>query len=337
MSLSSPDSSGEFLSDVPGSDDINKERTGFEATWQCPESMGSGFIHVVKLRPGLLLGFGDFLAKQELSRAFEYTDLPVVFRYECESAWHYASSDRNQNFCFNFKPGFTTVCFHPKWAGTATFPAGHPICSVCLYVDPALLLEFFKDEDPRFAEAGYEILAAADHRPLLSTFATSPGAGRVISEIFHCPFTAPLKRIYLEGKVLELLTHSMGVFLPRGIIKSVGPAVMSFDRDRVRKARDLLGENLENPPTLPELAHAVGLSRSRLHRDFQQAYGLTPFEYLHTKRLETAKRFLSAGRLNVTETAYAVGYQNLSHFAKAFKKQFGQPPGRFRKACLSRS
>jgi AraC-like DNA-binding protein len=95
----------------------------------------------------------------------------------------------------------------------------------------------------------------------------------------------------------------------------------------VHHAADVLVANLENPPDMTLLARSVGLSRSKLHRCFRQAYGVSPFEYLRNHRLQTAMLLLQGGEVNVTEAALTVGYTNLSYFAKAFKAMFGVAPG----------
>ena len=68
------------------------------------------------------------------------------------------------------------------------------------------------------------------------------------------------------------------------------------------------------------------MSHPKLNRCFRQVYGMTGFEYLRNERLNRARQMLDHG-LNVTETAYAVGYESISHFSQAFKKQFGASPG----------
>ena len=55
---------------------------------------------------------------------------------------------------------------------------------------------------------------------------------------------------------------------------------------------------------------------------------MTVFEFLRNERLIRAREMLSRGH-NVTEVAYAVGYESISHFSQVFKKQFGTPPSIF--------
>jgi AraC-like DNA-binding protein len=70
------------------------------------------------------------------------------------------------------------------------------------------------------------------------------------------------------------------------------------------------------------------MCRSKLFRCFRMVYGMTPFEYLRNRRLETAMDLLMDGRMNVAQAAYAVGFSCPSYFTKAFKKYFGHLPSK---------
>jgi AraC-like DNA-binding protein len=88
---------------------------------------------------------------------------------------------------------------------------------------------------------------------------------------------------------------------------------------------------MEKPPHLVELARRVGLSGNRLSQGFQEIYGHTPFAYLREMRLNRARRLFLETGMNVTEVAFSVGYNSLSHFSKSFSRQFGIHPCLFRK------
>ena len=71
------------------------------------------------------------------------------------------------------------------------------------------------------------------------------------------------------------------------------PVLTSNDIDRVHHAAQLLRENLDNAPNLTELARSVGMCGSKLHCCFHTFYGITPFDYLRNRRLETAWHLLN--------------------------------------------
>ena len=70
------------------------------------------------------------------------------------------------------------------------------------------------------------------------------------------------------------------------------------------------------------------MSHPKLNRLFRQVYGMTVFQCLRDERLRRAKEMLEGRGLSVTETAFAVGYDSISHFSQTYKKRFGVSPGK---------
>lgn len=155
----------------------------------------------------------------------------------------------------------------------------------------------------------------------------TPSMRAVIAQIMDCPFQGFTRDLFLDGKVLELLSHKLRQLELLG--DAPGPGLSARDRDRVLHAADLLTGNLDAAPGLAQLACSVGMCRTRLHECFCRVHGVSPLEYLQRQRLETAMAHLAAGRMNVTQAAFAVGYSSSGYFSKVFKKQYGRPPKAF--------
>jgi AraC-like DNA-binding protein len=102
------------------------------------------------------------------------------------------------------------------------------------------------------------------------------------------------------------------------------------DRKAIQEALLILNSNLETPPRLEELAHKVGMSASKFKNLFPKTCGMTPYGYLRKKRMEMAMYLLIQGQMNVTQVAMEVGYSSISHFAKAFFKEFDINPSQVR-------
>ena len=83
--------------------------------------------------------------------------------------------------------------------------------------------------------------------------------------------------------------------------------------------------------TLEEMAALAGMSASYFCSSFRKAFGLPPMEYLIQHRLHRAAHLLSDRNLTVSEIAQQVGYSDLFHFSKMFKKHFGSSPREMRK------
>jgi AraC-like DNA-binding protein len=83
--------------------------------------------------------------------------------------------------------------------------------------------------------------------------------------------------------------------------------------------------------SLDLLARRVGASRTVLAGRFKHLLGLPPIQYLARWRLQLAAQKLKTGELPVKSIADEIGYESEAAFSRAFKRQFGQPPGEWRK------
>ncbi len=77
---------------------------------------------------------------------------------------------------------------------------------------------------------------------------------------------------------------------------------------------------------LQKFGYLTGRSLTTFKRDFNKAFNVTPQRWLTQKRLELAHFQFVDKKKNPIDVCYEVGFENLSHFSYAFKKQFGYPP-----------
>lgn len=82
--------------------------------------------------------------------------------------------------------------------------------------------------------------------------------------------------------------------------------------------------------SLNEIASRVGVSRFHLNRSFKERTGYTPRIYLERIRVKKAKELLLTTVFNSTEIGYQTGYQSVSSFYNAFKRNTGFSPSQFR-------
>ena len=96
--------------------------------------------------------------------------------------------------------------------------------------------------------------------------------------------------------------------------------------------RRIMEDNYCYNLSLEAYARMCGRSLSAFKRDFQQLFKAPPGRWLREQRLRRAKLLLSAGDLQVSEVAFQCGFENLSHFSKAFKEEFGHSPTELKRA-----
>ncbi len=86
-----------------------------------------------------------------------------------------------------------------------------------------------------------------------------------------------------------------------------------------------------HPWTLAELAAKAGASRSVIAERFTRFLGEPPLTYLARWRLQLAARFLQTTQKTILQLALDVGYESEAAFNRAFKREFGLPPAKYRK------
>ncbi|MBD2355418.1 helix-turn-helix transcriptional regulator [Tolypothrix sp. FACHB-123] len=171
-----------------------------------------------------------------------------------------------------------------------------------------------------------EKLINPTQKPYFQIDYTTPEMRVALEQIINCPFTGLTKKLYLESKCLELIALKLEQLAASENSSTKVTILKGDDIDRIHYAKEILAQNLDNPPSLIELARQVGLNDYKLKLGFRQVFGTTAFSYLHQQRMEKARQLLLEGQMNVKEVARAVGYTNQSHFATAFRKQFGTNP-----------
>jgi AraC family transcriptional regulator len=135
-----------------------------------------------------------------------------------------------------------------------------------------------------------------------------------------------------------LFAESLGTMLMAHIDRKYGPESDDTQRlggERIapavlRRIRDEIEGRLAEPLRLKELAESAHLSEFHFLRAFKRAVGLSPHQYVTTRRMERAKSLLRTTGLPISEVAWQVGFSNTSHFTSHFRKHTGVTPGSFR-------
>jgi len=96
------------------------------------------------------------------------------------------------------------------------------------------------------------------------------------------------------------------------------------------KLRDCLSSNLNRALTLSEMADRVNLSASHLRRLFKQQLGISPVQYHQQLRMEEASRLLRESTLPIKAISTQLGFDDIAHFYRCFKKFADFPPAEYR-------
>lgn len=94
----------------------------------------------------------------------------------------------------------------------------------------------------------------------------------------------------------------------------------------IRRAIDLMEDNITDVLSIDSIADSVGLSRRQMERLFRNEINCPPSKHYFKIRLERAREFLEQTDMNIVDIAVACGFISASHFSKAYRSVFGKPP-----------
>lgn len=133
------------------------------------------------------------------------------------------------------------------------------------------------------------------------------------------------RRLEQRLEAYEMRYGSLREAPPAGTAEGVNPRIA-----RLYQARQIIMENLLEPPALAEIARRVGTNTNTLSKEFQALFGFSVIAYAREQRLQLARRLLEKSEKPINLIAHEVGYRHHSDFVAAFKKRFGLTPRDYR-------
>ncbi len=134
--------------------------------------------------------------------------------------------------------------------------------------------------------------------------------------------------------VMDHLSEVLFTYILRSFMNSAESdrlLLKAFTDPAITKALNLMHDAPQQNWTVESLCSQVGLSRTAFTNKFQQLVGIAPAAYLVDYRMDLATELLEQGELSTDQIAEMCGYQSTAAFAKAYKKNTGDSPGKIRK------
>ncbi len=126
-----------------------------------------------------------------------------------------------------------------------------------------------------------------------------------------------------------LILEALFICLLREIGRVHRPREHTLPR-RIHSLKQFIETRYPEPLRLDDLCQHAAMSKPHLISEFRKHVGMPPIDYLIHVRLEHARSLLLDRNLSVGEIAERVGYPNIYHFSKMFKKHMGRSPSAFR-------
>lgn len=287
----------------------------------CPPVLGKGYKRDIGLRNGIDLTFHRYQLKDDLIVG----QIPPG-ETDCLE-WMFTLSST-----FRFSNGVRIGEGQHLVAGLIS-PGGNiegsshtTTIEVDIHLEPERLRSLIGDQMDVLPVELQRMLARDEAIPFSPVRTITPAMQLALQQMLDCPYQGVIKQMYLESKSVEVLVLWLDQVRSSDPITPTPDALRVVDIDRIYQAREILLQQVEDPPSLLALARQVGLNDCALKRGFKQVFGTTVFGYLHQHRMEQARSLLLENQHSVTAIAQAVGYNNLSAFSAAFRKRYGVSP-----------
>lgn len=129
----------------------------------------------------------------------------------------------------------------------------------------------------------------------------------------------------IPGDIASIkITEAISIL--RTLDKDIDHVLANFEEPGKIGLVDYMEKNFMFNLSMEKFGYLTGRSLTTFKRDFKKAFSTTPQRWLTQKRLELAYYQLTEKKKKPLDVCYEVGFENLSHFSFAFKKQFGLAP-----------
>jgi AraC-like DNA-binding protein len=220
----------------------------------------------------------------------------------------------------------------PHWFKIARYP----LTGIVIYFLPSLLCEFGPEQD------GLCLLRRFTSKQSIERRVVRPPAAlgkrltlsfeRICAEFGHPSLGSEMR---LRTLLIDILVELVRWERREG--REVGEADFPSKWRHVNRALHYLRENFAVPVYAHDVAGAAGVSESRLKVLFRQALGVPWSRYIQGYRVQQAIALLGTFNYTVTEAAFAVGFESVSHFNATFRSFTGLAPGVYLRKAVSKT
>ncbi|MDG1729177.1 MAG: AraC family transcriptional regulator [Algibacter sp.] len=181
------------------------------------------------------------------------------------------------------------------------------------------------EEGEIFATLMNELVNPSDHYVEGPSFFMTPEMQSIVDSLFNIEYEGKTKMMFFRSQITALLSHFFGQL---ALLKT--EKIKTNEREKLNQVKDILLQNIENPPSLTEISKQIGLNTFKLKKEFKAYFGVPVFKYLQNERLTLAHKMIRNQQMTVQEASWHVGYDSLSSFSNAFEKKFGYRPSQIK-------
>ncbi|SDG11063.1 AraC-type DNA-binding protein [Fontibacillus panacisegetis] len=279
---------------------------------QIPEQFGQGFWKRFKVNSVIDIAVCEMSFHEDIEMSCLEQNDSIKWGYSLGAPIEWEVRSMNRAYQLNY--GEMSVFGHQPADCVGAYRAGTPYCGITVKIDRKYLEGMlFYHTQPKGNEPYFTHIAP-------------PSIHRIFREMLDCNYEDNIKRIYLEGKVLELAAVYLHELMH---MSPISAGLSRTDIESLLKAKEILDHDLVGAPGIQELSKKVCLNEFKLKKGFKQLFGLPIHAYVIDCRLEVAYKLLESGSSTVTMAAAMAGFSNPSYFAEKFRQKYGAIPSRF--------
>ncbi|MDN5098404.1 AraC family transcriptional regulator [Aliarcobacter butzleri] len=274
-----------------------------------PLEIGTDYMEKIYIQDGFLFSKTNYNIEKPIFLEAKQEERKFVITISLKGNTTYINSQDKK--IIPFKEGFTTISMFENTQGFREFK-DKQINQIRLILSESFLRRNFQKSLVEKYFFNKQNLQLIDFR------LTSIQSQFLLNDILNCSLVGELANIYKQGKIFELLSLEISKLQKNEDDISLD----DYDRSAILKAKEILLNNLQNPPSIVTLSKMVHLSEVKLKRGFKQIYKTSPYQLLVSHKMNLAKNMLESGEYNINEIALQVGYKFANNFTNAFYKEF---------------
>ncbi len=306
-----------------------------EASWriltESEELMPFGKQCHVFFPSGVELVLLDFVSLAHSTHTFFIDKSLLEFSFHLQGCSQGILQDLKKQEIIAVSPGISVLSFCPQseWETRLLEQQRYRILNI--YIPPDFFWKKFGQQLDQLPRELLQMVESGSCQPYHQLSSMSSHITALVEELFHCPYQGAMRQLYLASKAMEIILRYIWELAGEKHANSCLSLSGSSEREQIHGARQILMQNLSNPPSLATLARKVGMNPNKLNQGFRQEFGMTVFAWYRMTRIQRSCELLQQGQLNIDETAQSLGFHDTPHFIRHFKKHFGKTPGRYLK------
>ncbi|NJM23598.1 MAG: hypothetical protein HC907_35750 [Richelia sp. SM1_7_0] len=226
----------------------------------------------VQLRPGIELIVNNLKFHNDFILEAEYKDASSAFGISFCLAGSSRGKVNGIEEEFNLTSGQGSVGFALERKGIMEYKAGQRVTVVTLVMAPMMFNNFIDSQVTKIPQQLQKIIDGKCNSFYTQNFEMTSVMKMAAQQILNCPYQGLTKQLYLESKGIEIIAYYTDL-LSQNIEPS--PQLIPLKADditRIYHAKEILSQQMKNPPSLVDLAKIVGLNDYKLKLGFSSLF-----------------------------------------------------------------